>query len=159
MLQTTERDGFTLTARIEPDPYMGPPWQEHDGHGPVSDWTRRAKAPGELVLCSDRGSHCYYDYAGACEIALRDGWGAPGASGTPRQRAAMAARADYERLRDWCEDRWHWVGVVVEASRAGVKLGHASLWGIESDAGDYLADVAAGLADEAIADAAEICAH
>ena len=48
---TIERDGFTLRARIEHDSDTGAPWEEHDGHGPVSDWEVRDKLPGELILC------------------------------------------------------------------------------------------------------------
>lgn len=158
------RDGFTLRARIEHDGDTGAPWEEHDGHGPVSDWRRRDyagrydKRPGELLLCDDGRNARFYDFAEACRIAHRDGWNAkpydvPGE--TPRQRAAKAARADFERLRAWCNDGWNWCGVVVTASRAGVELGTASLWGIESDAGAYLVEVANELADEALAEAAD----
>lgn len=158
------RDGFTLRARIEHDGDTGAPWEEHDGHGPVSDWQCRDKRPGELVLSGPsygmgRGTaRRFYDFAEACRIARRDGWNAapydvPGE--TPRQRAAKAARADFERLRAWCEDQWNWCGVVVTASRAGVELGTASLWGIESDAGDRLLEVANELTEEALAEAAD----
>lgn len=157
------RDGFSLRARIEHDGDTGAPWEEHDGHGPVSDWTRRDKLPGELLL-DENGYHGpyakkrFYDFAEACRIARRDGWNAapydvPGE--TPRQRAAKAARADFERLRAWCDDGWNWCGVVVTASRAGIELGTASLWGIESDAGDYLLEVANELAEQALAEAAD----
>lgn len=73
---TCEKDGFTVTARIQRDDDIGPPWKVHDGHGPVSDWTRRDKLPGERVLCEDRGSKMYYDIAEAVKIAKRDGWDA-----------------------------------------------------------------------------------
>lgn len=155
---TIERDGFTLRARIKHDSDTGAPWEEHDGHGPVSDWTRRDKLPGELILCDDGRQKRFYDFAEACRIARRDGWNAkpydvPGE--TPRQRAAKAARADYDRLRAWCDDSWNWCGVVVTASRAGVELGTASLWGIESNAGAYLVEVANELTAEALAEAAD----
>lgn len=46
------------------------------------------------------------------------------------------------------------LGVVVEAGKAGVKLGHACLFGIESDsATHYFKDVAVELAAEAVLDA------
>ena len=66
---------YTVTAIIEHDSDTGAPWQEDCGHGPVSDWTTRAKLPGELVLSTDRGLKRYYDFAQACRIARRDGWG------------------------------------------------------------------------------------
>lgn len=72
---TTEIDGFTITATIHADTDTRTPWEDDCGHGPVSDWTRRDKAPGELVLNSDHGSKRFYDYAEACRIARRDGWG------------------------------------------------------------------------------------
>jgi len=71
---------------------------------------------------------------------------------TPRQYAAEAARRDYERMRQWCNDVWSYVGVIVapvcpccdEIDESESR----SLWGIESDAGDYLQEVARELADE-----------
>lgn len=67
--------GRTFRVEAERDDDMGPPWEENDGHGEVSDWTTRDKGPGELVLSADRFSKRYYDFAGACRIARRDGWG------------------------------------------------------------------------------------
>ncbi len=195
-----EHDGFTLRASIKHDDATGAPWEEHDGHGPVSDWTRRDKLPGELLLCDDGRQKRFYDFAEACKIARRDGWGwlpapleivrdtpskgdgtacggtarsgafsaydpenfnkataavyaAHRATMSPRAYAAQAARRDFDRLHAWCNDGWQWIGAIVTASRAGIELGWASLWGIESDAGEYLLKVASNLADEALADA------
>ncbi len=141
------------SVEILPDDHMGAPWVEHDGHGSVSDWTRRDKAPGELLLVDDRGDRRYYDFAEACRIALRDGWDSDplntGGRETPRQQAAKAARADYEYLRGWCEDRWCWVGVVVRPVGACHYCGEsASLWGIKSSDTGYLDTVAEELKTE-----------
>lgn len=62
-------------AKIEDDDSNAPPWENSDGHGEVTGWTTRGKAPGELVLNSDRHSKRFYDFQGACRIARRDGWG------------------------------------------------------------------------------------
>lgn len=70
-----ESGPFTITATIEHDSDTGAPWSEHDGHGPVTDWTIRAKRPGELILSTDGPHKRYYDFAEACRIARRDGWG------------------------------------------------------------------------------------
>lgn len=150
---TFERSGRKFRVRIVHDDNQDTPWEREDGHGPVSKWTSRAKAPGELVLASDRPNrHRYYDMSEAVKIANREGWGGKGR--TKRQRAASAAQADYERLLAWCEDQWSYVGVVVQpvckccgAASEGYRF---ALWGIESDAGDYLTEVANDLADEAI---------
>lgn len=153
--QTIKHDGFTITARIEQDDITESLWDREGGHGEVSEWTRRDKKAGEMVLNSDMGSYRYYDYAGAVKIALRDGWGIanPPEGATKRQIAALAAREDFERFRRWCNGDWSYVGVVVTVSARGVDLGTASLWGIESDAGDYLLEVANELLPEAMEEA------
>jgi len=145
---TTEQDGFKITARIEHDEYAGMPWSREDGHGPVSDWTRRAKRPGERILCQDRQSYRYYDFEEAVKIAKRDGWG----PGTP----AEAAEHDFKVLKAWCNDEWRYVGVVLSVSKNGVSVNEhaASLWGIEANYPDsdnsYLTDVANELLGEAL---------
>jgi hypothetical protein len=159
--QEIELDGFTLTATVEADTTMGAPWDEHDGHGSVTDWTTRDKHPGELELCEDRGSRRFYDYREACHLARRDGWGMKGGQlpgETARQYAERAAMHDFNVLRAWANDEWRWVGVVVTATRDGIELGRASLWGIESEDypgsdGSYLIEVANELTGEALNDA------
>lgn len=160
LLSTETRiiDGQVYRINWRHDDTHGAPWEEEDGHGPVSDWTRDAKAPGQRVLCEDHGAKRYYDYAAAVEIAKRDGWDAPPyGQGTPGQRAARAATADFERLRRWCENDWQYVGVIVTERRTDAD-GYeydgpsASLWGIESDAGEYFEEVIKELVHELTAD-------
>lgn len=155
-----EQDGFTLTATVHyDDTGCGAPWDGDDGHGPVSDWTSRDKAPGEIVLSTGRRSKRFYDFSEACRIARRDGWAC--ADGrrdgeTARQYAARAAMEDFKRLKAWCDDEWHYVGVAVTVSRNDIQLTHDyshALWGIESDSGDYLTEVANDLAPEALSEA------
>lgn len=139
--KTLTRDGVEILIQHVHDEYANAPWDNEDGHGPVSDWTRRDKRAGELVLCSDRDSKRYYDYAEAVRIAKRDGWG----PGKPHE----AARADYDRLRAWCNDQWYYIGIVATIGN----VAHASLWGIESDSSEeYLIEVENELADEALAE-------
>ena len=127
------------------------------GHGVVSEWTSRAKRPGERVMNENRrGSFRYYDVKATLNVALNDGWRAAGgelAGESKRACAARAVEADFERMRGWCHDEWGWVGVVVTLLDADGNKTHEadSLWGIESDAGDYLDVVAGELADEIIA--------
>jgi hypothetical protein len=136
---------------VVPDESMGLPWEEHDGHGIVSDWTRRAKAPGERILASDHGSFRYYDFAGSVKLARRDGWGARGDC-PARQRAAFAVEEDFQRLKEWCDGIWEWVGVTVTVGDES-----DSLWGVESD-GDYWREVAADLINGLIGQAESVAA-
>ncbi|RQH02741.1 hypothetical protein [Paraburkholderia dinghuensis] len=63
---------------------------------------------------------------------------------------AEAVRRDFEYLRRWCADQWHWVGLVVELlDGEGESVGGVSdsLWGMESGRDDYLQETAQGMAD------------
>lgn len=107
-------DGISFLVSIDRDEFMGPPWKEQDGHGPVSGWERRAKAPGEMVLCKDRGLSRFYGFQEAVKIARREGWNTkPGHWRTRREQAHNAALADFNWLKRWCDDQWQWVIVTV----------------------------------------------
>lgn len=144
-MKTIERDGFTFSVKHEHDSEAGTPWDREEGHGPVSEWTRRDKRPGELILHSDRGSHRYYDFEEAVRIAMRDGWGSRHAIDgmTKRQIASLAAQEDYENLRAWCNDEWEYIGVIVTLLDADGDETKASdsLWGVD-DNGSYADTVA-----------------
>ena len=156
-MTTITRHGLTFRVTIEHDTDHGAPWENEDGHGPVTDWEHRDKRPGELVLDSDGRAKRFYDFAEACRIAQRDGWDAPPyKTGTARQRAARAARADFDYLRAWCRDDWHYVGVIVTLlDEDGDEVDSASLWGVEDSDSAYVDEVAADLADELAASAAD----
>ncbi|MEO5867231.1 MAG: hypothetical protein ABIS14_12735 [Sphingomonas sp.] len=135
-------DGFTATATIHRhgDDSNTPPWQNEDGHGPVSEWrsaenwhdgARPIKAPGELVLHEDghgrRASFRLYDYAEACRIALRDGWGVSpyrldvesGANGLKRANAQWFEGRELVAFRsDWSDDQSDAIAQVYAAHRA-----------------------------------------
>lgn len=152
MMDTITLNGREYRVEIEPDHDAGAPWEECDTYGPVTYWTRSAKAPGQRVLTQDRGAYRYYDFAEACRIAQRDGWStadiearkAGGEAVTRRQQAAEAAMRDFERLREWCNGEWYYCGVIVE----GPDGEYTSLWGVESDADEHLQEVAQELAEE-----------
>jgi hypothetical protein len=150
---TFEVDGFTIEARTEYDDDATPPWEREDGHGAVSEWTTRDKRPGERVIASDRSHRrLYYDFAGAVETAKRDGWDSPPYdAGTRGERSVRAVEADFRYLQSWCNDDWHYVGVILSVSRNGVMLDKhaASLWGVEDSEPSYLQEVARELVDEA----------
>lgn len=172
-------DGDTFTVRgidfrvtFPYDDCGDAPWENSDGHGPVSGWERRSKRPGEWVLNSDRGAHRYYDAAEAMRLAKQDGWGlrethiadlAKRLNRTPQPGdiRAEAVRRDFEFLRGWCNDEWAYVGVVVEIlDEEGEPTGEdASLWGIESCADEYLVDVAYELAEPLAEAEADVRQH
>lgn len=141
-----EHAGYTLNLEWFSDECHGAPWEEEDGHGPVSEWTSRDKRPGERVLNKDRSSARYYDFAEAMDTARRDGWGlaeddiaklAARLGRTPTQGdiTAEAVERDFKWLRDWCNDVWHYVGysmTVTSPEGDDVPIAMDSLWGIDS---------------------------
>ena len=120
MLQTNDfiRDGDNrYRVTIEHDEESSPPWEMQEGHGPVTEWTDRPKAPGERVLAVSGRVHRLYNVQAAVEIARRDHWNTPpyevvGESAS--ERAVRAVDADFRYLRDWCMDRWEYLVVRVQ---------------------------------------------
>lgn len=146
---------FTFRVEVEQDDATAAPWIECDGHGPVSDWVRRDKKPGELVLNTSHGDKRYYDFAEAVKIARRDGWNAQPYCDkeTKGQRAAKAAMADFKNMHGWCNNEWWYVGVIVtllddDGEPTDVS---ESLWGVESK-DDYPETVAHELANGLMAE-------
>lgn len=180
---TLEVKGLTLRADVLPVYDMGRPWDNSDGHGPVTEYVPprigryfsrtwpEGKRPGQRPL-SERW---LYDWQGAIEQAQREGWGlAPdalaaltaklGRKPTPRQIRAEAVRRDFEFLRGWCIDEWHYCGVSVallddEGEEVSPTVGRAidSLWGIEyghinGQWSEYHKEVAQELAEGIVAE-------
>jgi hypothetical protein len=136
------------------DDTMDAPWVEDEGHGIVSDWTKRPKEDGELVLNQDGASYYrYYDFKATCKKALDESWDCyplNDGSETPKQQAAKAVISDFKRLKAWCDDEWEWVGVIVtllddEGKQTEIS---DSLFGIESDSDNYLNEVTNNLVDD-----------
>lgn len=155
---TFTRNGLQFRARVEHDDSTDAPWIEHDGHGPVTGWTNRTKQPGELVLTEHRGANRFYDMAEAVKIAKRDGWGhgEPVPGETAGQKAARAAKADFEYLRGWCRNDWHFVMVSVGLIMDGNTVAHSHyIGGIESTDADTIAEHVEDLADTLAAEAAD----
>lgn len=172
--ETREHNGLTFKVEHVYDLNADAPWDAEDGHGPVSKWRHEdSKRAGERVLHRDRRSCLFYDFAEAVKIAKRDGWGLSeerlgklarrlGRDPKPGEVRAEAVEADFERLRAYCDNEWTYIGVAVVLLDANGRTTHetASLWGIESDAGDYLEEVARDLMEEVadrIGDAPMLC--
>lgn len=155
-----EHEGFRLRATVYADNHMGPPWKEHCGHGPVSEWTTRAKRSGERILRQDGLNFLYYDFKGAMEKARKEEWGPLIPWRTPAIARTVAAEQDFEAMKAWAQGDWTWCGVALTVWKAGICLNGkygSALWGIErnypgSD-NSYLSEVASDLVDEAMAEA------
>ncbi len=109
---TVDNMNFAVYFELDDDPT--PPWKRCDAHGPVSGYTNSNKAPGEMILYDNKGYRLYYNYQEACRIALKDEWNYEGSTGTKLEIASKSAMRDYEYLRQWCNNQWHYVGVIVE---------------------------------------------
>lgn len=159
MRDTIDVGDKSFLVEIERDESMGEPWKEHDGHGIITEWERRDKAPHERVLCEDHRSHRYYDVRESTELAKRDGWGCSHSTVTDgkfhhghkskREAIACAVDQDFNRMRGWCNDEWSWVGVIVTMLDDDGKKTDVtdSLWGIESDSTDYIDQTAQEMAE------------
>jgi len=140
IMEHIEHNGRNYTVEVNYDDAMGAPWLEHDGHGIVSEWTPSDKQPGEWVLAEDRRSKRFYDFAATMKLAKKEGWGLNddalakleqklGRKATKGEITAESVRRDFEFLRGWCNDDWHWVYVMVTDDETGES---DSLGGIES---------------------------
>lgn len=166
MSETFEHKGFTFGLEIERDCDMSPPWEECDGHGEVSGWTSRDKTPGERVLNQDRGSKRYYDVQQTIKMAKKEGWGLCaegmlaletklGRKPTKGEVAAASVEADFQYLRAWCEDKWHYavlhVTLEVDGQTYDSYLGGVEYWpcGTPEQEGYYM-EQATEMAEELI---------
>lgn len=166
--------GVTFTCQLQRDEDHGPPWEDDDGRGIVTAWIDRldrdaADAAQLRILSSDHGRARYFDQLATLQKATRDQWGlGPEAmqellaeftqyteATIPREIVIdRAVQLEYQFLRDWCEDRWEYVGVIVTLDGAhGIER---SLWGIESSEQDYLNETARELAEEILRDRATL---
>lgn len=150
---TITRGGRNFRVNIHNDPDTGPPWEEHDGHGPVREirhghgWGHVKKRPGERVLHSNHRNVWLYDWQEACKLARKDGWNAepydaPG-------RIERAVLADFDYLRRWLGGQWGWVYLQVTLLDAsGEDVESQYLGGFESNDDDGITAAADELADE-----------
>jgi hypothetical protein len=145
MSDTFEVESRSFRLEIKDDCDCGFPWDNMTTLAEVTEWTRRAKAPGESIVCQDRQSFRYYDFQAACAELRKQG--------VARKQAAESARVEYDYFRRWCADQWHYVGVVVTLlDEKGEETDHTeSLWEIESDSYDYIEETARELAGQILA--------
>jgi len=152
--EDTERNGTEYRIEYYYDEDHNAPWIEEDGHGIISEWTTRDKHPGEVAIATDGRSHRYYDVAATIDLAKRDGWGVSSDTTgmTPAQVTEEAVEQDMKQMREWCNSRWHYMGIVVfplTVDGDELRSKSKSLWGIESDSEDeHLASVVNDLISE-----------
>lgn len=152
---------FEVSMEFDSESESEAPWDSECGHGVVSDWTARDKRPGERVLCRERGRCRFYDVQATIAIAREDGWGIDperkakweafqGRPLTAGQIAAAAVEHDFQWLRGWANNEWHYMGVIVTVLDIEGKPTHLSesVWGIESNDDQHLADIIAELKAE-----------
>lgn len=147
-----EVNGITYRVNLLEDDH-GAPWEECDGHGEVSDWSHRDKRPGELILNSDHGSKRFYDFEASMKKAKKDGWGManPPEGATPGKILELAVMRDYNHLKAWCDNEWHYVTVqVYPLTEDGDELVSKSeyLGGVEDSEDAYIKEVALQLIGE-----------
>ena len=85
------------------------PWGYCDNEADlITDWTRRDKKPGEMVLCKDHGHSRFFDYQKACKFALKEQWGSRDSlpTDTKKQIASKAALNLFNYWRSWFYDEW-----------------------------------------------------
>lgn len=173
MSSTLEYRGLRFTVTTEPDLDTGPPWEDCDGHGVVTDWVHHDSEQDTyasdyenplkfLVLSRDHGSTRYYDVQASLRKARAEQWGLSdkelqqlrltelartGQEPSADEIRNRAMLLDYQYLRGWCQDDWRYVGVVVTLQGTTIDR---SLWGVEDSNDAYIAEVARELADQII---------
>lgn len=104
------------TIKFEYDEHPEPPWNNSDVHGPVrkSNNAHNAhnsdKKPSERPLNNATRNECqfYYDWKKAMKIAMTE-WGFK-----TKSEAVTAVQNDFDFLRGWANNDWHYVFVTVE---------------------------------------------
>lgn len=132
----------TFRVRLEYDDCSDAPWENDCIYeGVVSEWERRSKRTYERILCEDRGSRRFFNVREFIATAIKQG--------CTRKQAAEQMEPCFERLRLWCNDQWHYVGVIVELlDDDGDPTGEGeSIWGIEDDCAEHINETAQELAE------------
>lgn len=140
---TTDAEGRKFLVEITYDICMGPPEEEHDGHGVVCeldfapddegaledhlDYAFEEDSPRRLEeiarfammerITNNGRRYAYekfYDVWATLEVARKDGWGSvPPDAPDAAEQLMEVVRADMEYLRGWYQNDWCWVVVTV----------------------------------------------
>lgn len=160
-----DRDLFThkgvdFRVYIEDDDSKDPPWKDSDCHGVILEAMRGAPINKQRLLRRNRGLHTIYDWEASMKVAERDNWGLGdeemeklrkelNRKPSKKQVLARAVERDFKYLRDWCQGYWKYIGVcVTQIGDDEDKRYEHALWRIESNAKDYIEEVAHEHAEE-----------
>lgn len=148
----TTAKGTHYRVEIMPDGTNLTPWVLLDSYGPVSEWTRRDKRAGELILATDGRSKRLYNFQEAIKKAKAEGWGCDGLTGneTPGEKAVKAVMADFKYFKAWCNNEWHYAVLhVVLLDSEGEEIAEYDdyLGGVEYGLSDYWEKEAANMAE------------
>lgn len=136
--EVLEINGTSVRVKYFHDGDREPPWED-DGHGPVRKTAKRHreygdKRPGERPLNQpDRNEYqFYYDWQAAVKEARKDGWNTEPYDAP--NRVLRAVQSDFDFLRGYLSDQWHYVGIEVQLlDQDGEPVGDAdSCWGFET---------------------------
>jgi hypothetical protein len=156
-----DEHGRFFRACLKHDDTNEAPWERSDIHGVVTNWTSiDDKRPSWRVLARNGDCARFYDVQ-ATQKKQRDIWGlpTPNEGETQKQANARVIEDDFKVLKAWCNDKWHYFGVVISFHQLvdgeEVEFGDylASLWGIEGNFpksdNSYLTEEANELLEEA----------
>ncbi len=143
--ETPAVDWVNGTATVEIGPYTVEIKQEYDP-APDLSWLGEYSAkpgPDAVIRASaGRNEHRYWNPAVSLDEHFR-GWQRLGYAKADAWLKALECREqDYNRMEHFCRGDWAMLGIVAVARLDGMACGEASLYGIESDSGDYLDETA-----------------
>jgi hypothetical protein len=143
-------------ASVEIGPYAVDIKQEYDPDPDLSWFGAYSDTPGVDAIdrdtTGDRGNSREYRYwnpATTLDEQYRDLHRAGHAKADAWLKALEYRERDYNRMERFNRGHWAMVGIVATARIGGMVCGSASLWGIESDGGDYIDEMALEIAGEA----------
>lgn len=150
--RTLEHKGQTFTVQHFYDQSAEAPWDNgDDGRGVVHAYRDIDQDADDFdsadYSAMGRSADWYFDWKATRAKAVDEGWGTAGPTPgmTPEQITEAAVQAEYKYLSGYANDDWHYCGVVVSHALPSASQ---SLWGVESNAGAYLEEVARELADQ-----------
>ena len=172
--ETREIDGRKYRIDWHYDDTSGRPEDESDGHGVCADINFDPKTFGEdpedgeldleeavrhkmmrVLDTTSRRQTWYrvYDVWETMKVAKADGWRdlkweAEHPNATEEEKLLAAVDADFNYLKGWYNDDWHWCGITVMLLDEEDDEHEESLWGLCSDDAEYHEEVIKDLVGE-----------